>query len=76
MRFMMVYKSGRETDVPPSPQEMAGVGQLLQDRMEACVFIASDGVQPNSQGVRVRISGKEFLFTDGPFAETKELIGG
>jgi len=66
---MMVYKSGRETDVPPSPQEMAGVGQLLQDLMEAGVFIASDGVQPNSQG-------KEFLFTDGPFAETKELIGG
>jgi hypothetical protein len=69
MRFMMLYKSGRETHSLPAPQEMAAVGG-------AGVVIATDGPLPRSRGECVRISGNEFLVTDGPFAETKELVGG
>jgi hypothetical protein len=69
MRFMMLYKPGRETDTPSSPQDTAAVGR-------AGVLIAIDRLLPSSQDVRRRISRNEFLVTDGPFAETKELIGG
>src|SRR5262245_44794744 len=73
MRFMMLYKPGRESDAPPSSQEMAAVGQLIQEMMSAGVLIATEGLQPSSKGARVRISGSEFVVTDGPFAETKDL---
>jgi hypothetical protein len=76
MRFMMLYKPGRESDAPPSSQEMAAVGKLIQEMMSAGVLIATEGLQPSSKGARVRISGSEFVVTDGPFAETKDLIGG
>jgi hypothetical protein len=69
MRFMMLCKPGRETDTPPSLQDTAAVGR-------AGVLIAIDRLLPSSQDVRGRISRNEFLVTDGPFAETKELIGG
>ena len=76
MRFMMLYKPGRETDAPPSEREMAGVGQLIEEMAKAGVLIATDGLQPSSKGARVRISGEKFTVTDGPFTETKELVAG
>jgi hypothetical protein len=76
MRFMMLYKPGKETGAPPSEQEMAGVGQLIEEMAKSGVLLATDGLQPSSKGVRVRISGGKFTVTDGPFTETKELIAG
>jgi hypothetical protein len=76
MRFMSFYKPGRESDAPPSEQMMAAVGQLIEEFAKAGVLIATDGLQPSSKGARVRISNGKFTVTDGPFAETKELIGG
>ncbi len=76
MRFMMLYKPGKETDAPASPQEMTAVGQLIQEMNNAGVLVATEGLQPSSKGAKVRISGKEFVVTDGPFTETKELIAG
>jgi hypothetical protein len=76
MRFMILYKSGKDSDAPPSQQEMAAVGQLIEDMAKAGVLIATDGLQPSSKGARVRISGGKFTLTDGPFTETKELIAG
>jgi hypothetical protein len=76
MRFMMLYKPGRESDAPPTRQEMAAMGQLIEDMAKAGVLIATDGLQPSSKGARVRISGDKFTVTDGPFTETKELIAG
>jgi hypothetical protein len=73
---MVLYKPGKETDAPPSPQERAAVGQLIEEMAKAGVLIATDGLQPSSKGARVRIDGGKFTVTDGPFAETKELIGG
>ena len=76
MRFMSLYKPGRESDTPPSERVIAALGQLIEDMAKAGVLIATDGLQPSSKGTRVRISDGKFTVTDGPFAETKELIGG
>jgi hypothetical protein len=76
MRFMMLYKPGKESDAPPTQQEMADMGQLIEEMAKAGVLLATDGLQPSSKGARVRISGGEFTVTDGPFTETKELIAG
>jgi hypothetical protein len=76
MRFMMLYKPGEELDAPPSQEEMAAMGQLIEEMTQAGVLIATDGLQSSSKGARVRISGGKFTVTDGPFTETKELIAG
>jgi hypothetical protein len=76
MRFMTLYKPGKESDAPPSQQEMADMGQLIEEMAKAGVLIATDGLQPSSKGTRVRISGGKFTVTDGPFTETKELVAG
>jgi len=73
---MSLYKPGRESDAPPSERVIAAVGQLIEEMVKAGVLIATDGLQPSSKGARVRISSGKFTVTDGPFAETKELIGG
>jgi len=76
MRFMSLYKPGKESDAPPTQQEMADMGRLIEEMTKAGVLIATDGLQPSSKGARVRISGGKFTVTDGPFIETKELIAG
>ena len=76
MRFMMLYKPGRETSAPPTDQEMAEMGTFIEEMAKAGALIATDGLRPSSEGARVRISGEKFSVTDGPFAETKELIAG
>jgi hypothetical protein len=77
MRFMMLYKPGRESDAPPTRKEMEDMGRLIGDMAKAGVLIATDGLQPSSKGARVRIDDQgKFTVTDGPFTETKELIAG
>jgi hypothetical protein len=76
MRFMTLYKPGKESDAPPSQQEMADMGQFIEELAKAGVLIATDGLQPSSKGARVRLSGGKFTVIDGPFTETKELIAG
>src|SRR5262249_22472834 len=50
--------------------------QLIDDMTRSGVLLATDGLQPSSKGTRVRISNGKFTITDGPFAETKELVAG
>ena len=76
MRFMMLYKPGRESDAPPTQQEMTDMGRFIEEMARSGVLIATDGLQPSSKGARVRISGGKFTVTDGPFTETKELVAG
>jgi len=76
MRFMTLYKPGKESDAPPTQKEMADMGQLIEEMAKAGVLIATDGLQPSSKGARVRISGGKFTVTDGPFTEAKELVAG
>ncbi|HEX6536185.1 MAG TPA: YciI family protein [Gemmatimonadaceae bacterium] len=76
MRFMMLYKPGRESDAPPTEQEMCDMGALIEDMARAGVLLATDGLMPSKHGARVRWADGEMHVTDGPFAEAKELIGG
>jgi len=78
MRFMMMVKGdpSYEAGLPPKPELMAAIGQLTQDMVKSGVMIDNGGLLPSSAGARVRVSGAKLSVTDGPFAETKEIIGG
>jgi hypothetical protein len=77
MRFILLYKPGREATTPPSPEHMAEMGRFIQDMAKSGVLIATDGLQSSSKGARVLLESKgQYLVTDGPFTETKELIAG
>jgi hypothetical protein len=75
MRFLSVYKTA-ETGLPPTQEEMATMGKLIEEGMKAGWLLAVEGCMPSATGARVRKSGSKTVVTDGPFAETKELIGG
>lgn len=78
MRYMMIVKAdpNYEAGRPPDPALMTAVGKLSQEMTERGVLLQSGGLLPSSKGARVRVSGGKMTVTDGPFAETKELIGG
>jgi hypothetical protein len=78
MRYMMLIKATKdyEAGIPPSQELIAGMEKLREEMMKAGVLLASEGLQPSSQGTRIKYSGGKRTVIDGPFAETKELIGG
>ena len=75
MRFLSIYKTA-ERGVPPSQEEMAKMGKLIEDEMKAGTLLATEGCLPSAKGARVRIADGKFKVTDGPFTESKELVGG
>jgi hypothetical protein len=75
MRFLSIYKSV-ETGAPPSPEEMATMGKLIEDGMKAGYLLSVEGCLPSAKGARIRLSGGKVTVTDGPFTEAKEVIGG
>lgn len=82
MRFMIIRKATAETeadtDAQISPELMEAMAAYNMAMIEAGVFLGGDGLQPSRKGARVQISrdGEKPVVTDGPFAETKELIAG
>jgi hypothetical protein len=80
MRFLTLYKPADTKDfeagVPPTPQEMERMGKLIEDWSRSGVLLSAEGCQPSSKGARVRLAGGKLTVTDGPFAESKEIIGG
>ena len=75
MRFLSIYKSV-ERNAPPSQEEMARMGKLVEDGMKAGFLLATEGCLPSALGARVRSSGGKLTVTDGPFTEAKEVVGG
>lgn len=75
MRFLSIYKTA-ESGVPPTQEEMATMGKLIEDGMKAGYLLAVEGCLPSATGVRVRLSNSKLTVTDGPFTESKEVIGG
>ena len=75
MRFLSIYKSV-ERNSPPSPEEMANMGKLIEEGMKAGWLVATEGCLPSALGARVAISNGKFTVTDGPFTESKEVVGG
>ena len=78
MRALIINKmdDDLEAGIPPSPALMEGVGRVVEEMTRAGVLLVAEGVRPSSEGARVTVSGGRRTVTDGPFAETKELIGG
>ena len=77
MRFMVIVKvsEGSENEVfMPSDQFMADMDKFNDELLEAGVLLGYDGLHPSSKGARVHFSGKNCTVTDGPFAESKEVI--
>jgi hypothetical protein len=75
MRFLSIYKTA-ERSTPPSAQEMEAMGKLIAEGMKAGWLVATEGCLPTALGARVRRDGAKMLVTDGPFAESKEVVGG
>ena len=78
MRFMMLVKANKDSEAGVLPDEklLTAMGKFNEELAKAGVILAGEGLQPSSQSARVRFSGKHRTVTDGPFAETKELIAG
>lgn len=78
MQFMIIVKAGAtcEAGQMPSQEVIAAVGNYTQELRRAGVLVELSRLEPSAKGVRVQFSGGKTLVIDGPFAETKELIGG
>jgi len=62
--------------VMPEEKLLADMGKFNEELVKAGIMLAGEGLQPSSKGARVKFSGGKKTVTDGPFAETKELIAG
>ena len=76
MRFLCIYKPSKPEGTPPTHQEMAEMGKLIEDMTKSGVLISTEGCLPSALGARVRLSNGKMTVTDGPFTEAKEVIGG
>ena len=78
MRVMVIVKASKESEAGQMPSEkiLTEMGKFNEQLANAGVMIAGEGLTPSSRGKRVRFSGADRTVTDGPFAETKELIAG
>jgi predicted lactoylglutathione lyase len=78
MRVMVIIKANKESEagVMPSQELLTAMGQFNEELVRAGVMLAGEGLHPSSRAVRIRFSGQEPVITDGPFAETKELLAG
>ena len=76
MRFISIF-THEPTNRQPTEAEMASMGKLIEESMKAGWLIATEGVNFGTTGVRVhKRAGGKVTVTDGPFAETKEVLGG
>jgi hypothetical protein len=78
MRVMVIVKATKESETGalPDPKLMADMDKFNEELTKAGVMVSGDGLKASSLGKRVHFSGPTRTVTDGPFAETKELIAG
>lgn len=78
MRFMMIVKANANSEAGKMPPQelLAAMQKYNEELMKAGVLVDLAGLQPSAKGARVRFSGGKITVIDGPFAETKELVGG
>jgi hypothetical protein len=75
MRFMMIVKHN-ERSGPPPKELMDAIEKLSEEAAKDGTMLGSGGLGPTATGARVRLSRGQITVTDGPFTETKEIIGG
>jgi hypothetical protein len=83
MRVMVIVKATRESEAESNPLEMEGaeemfeqMGKFNEELVKAGIMLAGDGLKPSRFGKRIHFDGTRRTVTDGPFAETKELVAG
>ena len=76
MRFILMARADEHSEAGafPSPEVMADMGAFMQEITQAGVLLSAEGLQPSSAGARLTLSKGTLTVTDGPFAETKEMI--
>jgi hypothetical protein len=78
MRFLG-YTLASETDLPtepPPPELYEKMGKFVEEAVAAGVIVATGGISPTSEGVKITLTNGDYTVVDGPFTETKELVGG
>ena len=78
MRVLVIVKASEESEngIMPSEQLLTDMGKYNEELVKAGVMLEGEGLHPSSKGKRVKFSGSNRVVTDGPFAETRELIAG
>ena len=78
MRFMILIKADKSSEAGQMPDErlLTDMGKYNEELVNAGIMLAGEGLHPSSKGARVRFSGNKRTVSDGPFAETKELVAG
>jgi hypothetical protein len=75
MKYLAVYKAA-ERSIPPTQEHMQAMGKFIEEMTKAGVLLSTEGCLPSSMGARVRLSKGNVTVKDGPFTESKEVIGG
>jgi len=73
MRFLLTFNG---EDRNPSPEKLAALGKFTEEMVRSGVVLDTGAILPSSAGAKVKMKNGKFTATDGPFAETKELIVG
>jgi len=84
MRYMMIVKLTRDSETgrdyeagkPPAPELLAAMGKLHEDPAMTRALLSNGELHPFGRGARVKASKGRLTVTDGPFIESKEVIGG
>jgi hypothetical protein len=78
MRFMVIVKANKETEagVMPTEKLLTAMSKFNEELVKAGVMLSAEGLCASSKGARVKFSKDKRIVTDGPFAETKELVAG
>ena len=76
MKFLSMIRTEENTGQKPSERLMTEMGKLMDEMFAAGTLIRTAGLRPTSEGVRMRSNHGKLSRTDGPFTETKEVIGG
>ena len=76
MRFLSMIRVDEKTGQKPSERLMQEMGKLLEEMTANGSLLSTVGLRPTAEGVRVRSNRGKLSVTDGPFTETKEVIGG
>jgi hypothetical protein len=74
MKYLMTYAANSKA--PPSAEQMAAIGKFGHEMTEAGVLLMTGGLVRPTTGTRIGLASGKFTVTDGPYAETKELIDG
>jgi hypothetical protein len=76
MRYLSMIRIDENTAKPPTERLMADMGKLMEEMTKAGVLIETAGLRKTAEGFRVRLRDGKLSTIDGPFTETKEVIGG